>query len=202
MIEAGIPPVQDLIASRRMKFLKIKQDAVDINEPFHFVYDLCRIANTPAFRFLERSALWESPNDPLIRIKQLIRTNAPGASKLTTYTSIMNPTMTIHPIYSCSTFIPDYKRESLSRLRLMSHNLRIETGRWSRTPRDQRVCQCDSNVVQSEQHVLIECPLTQHCRNRYQMLIFTNVTDLMKENDNLLELCSFVYEVLSTYTNH
>ena len=51
--------------------------------------------------------------------------------------------------------MPDYQRESFSRLRLMSHNLRIKTGKWSRTPAEQRLCFCVDSQVQTERHVLV-----------------------------------------------
>ena len=42
----------------------------------------------------------------------------------------------------------------------MSQNLKVETGRWRRQPRAERVCQCDREKVQDEKHVLLECTLT------------------------------------------
>ena len=62
-----------------------------------------------------------------------------GATKLRTYTTEVNPAMSVHQIFRTNELIEDYKRESFTRLRLMSYNLRIEVGRWSRTPAAQRV---------------------------------------------------------------
>lgn len=56
-------------------------------------------------------------------------------------------------------------RIELSRLRSGSNSLRIETGRHKREPVDQRLCKwCD--VVEDEEHFLIECDLTSGVRNR------------------------------------
>ena len=52
--------------------------------------------------------------------------------------------------------MPDYLRITFTRFRLSSHRLRIEVGRWSRTPRDQRLCFCGTGV-QDEFH-LFQCP--------------------------------------------
>ena len=54
-------------------------------------------------------------------------------------------------------------RVELSRFRLSSHGLLVEKGRWSRVPRDERLCVC--GVVQDERHVIEECMLTEHLRN-------------------------------------
>ena len=81
----------------------------------------------------------------------------------------------------------------------MSHSLRIETGRWSRTPAQHRVCVCDGNHVQTERHVLVECPLTNHLRDKYSMLRFGSKNDLLSENIHLRELCNFVFDVVDIY---
>ena len=46
--------------------------------------------------------------------------------------------------------------------------LKIEAGRWSRTPRESHVCNCGS--VQDESHVLFNCNKIQHMRDRYREL--------------------------------
>ena len=45
---------------------------------------------------------------------------------------------------------------NLSRLRLSSHNMPIETGRWSRTIRENRLCQT-CKVVGDEPHYIYNC---------------------------------------------
>ena len=111
----------------------------------------------------------------------------------------MNPHLRVHPVYATKEFIPDYKREALTRVRLMSHNLRIEVGRWSRTPAEQRVCQCDGAQVQTEQHALIHCPLTARLRDDYPQLSYVNIQALFSEETYLEELCNYVYAMLETF---
>ena len=60
----------------------------------------------------------------------------------------------------------DFLRIAFTRLRTSSHRLKIETGRWSRVPREMRVCQCGEGV-QTEEHVLVGCNLTKGIRERY-----------------------------------
>ena len=105
---------------------------MDIEKPFQFVYNMCRDANTPGYRCLERSGLPSNDTKGLQKIVNYVGEKATGAMKLTTYNiTDMNPNMTVHPVYRTRSFVPDYKRQAFTRLRLMSHNLRVEVGRWS-----------------------------------------------------------------------
>ena len=81
----------------------------------------------------------------------------------------MNSSLHVHGVYSDNAvqYVPDYMRQSFARLRLSAHRLRIETGRWTRTPREVRVCQCDLHEIQDERHVMFVCPYSAHIRNEY-----------------------------------
>ena len=45
-------------------------------------------------------------------------------------------------VYHRQIFIPEHHRIAFTRFRVGSHRFRIETGRWSRTPREGRLCPC------------------------------------------------------------
>ena len=70
------------------------------------------------------------------QLKQQIHDKLRSATKYATYCVKLNPDLEIHDVYKRNVYIPDYLRVSFSRLRLMFHNLKIETGRWSRIPRE------------------------------------------------------------------
>ena len=58
-----------------------------------------------------------------------------------------------------------------------NHRLAIEIGRWSTIPisRDNRLCHfCSYNVVENEAHFVLECPLYNSIRDKFQSL-FENV---------------------------
>lgn len=79
----------------------------------------------------------------------------------------MNPDLSIHNIYRRRDHIEDNLRMAFSRVRLSSHRLRSETGRWSRMPMNQRVCpHCDGEAVQDEEHLFL-CPATLPIREKY-----------------------------------
>ena len=82
-----------------------------------------------------------------------------------TYQAI-NPELSVHLLYTnTSSTLFYYLRVTFTRFRLSSHRLRVEMGRWSRTPPEQRLCQCETGI-QNEQHILV-CPLTQDIRLKY-----------------------------------
>ena len=81
---------------------------------------------------------------------------------------------------------------------MSSHYLKIETGRWSRIPREQRLCDCGS--VQSEIHVLLSCPLLQYLRISYGDLDFSSIDNLMN-TDNHPYLAKYIHEVLIKCTS-
>ena len=56
--------------------------------------------------------------------------------------------------------IPEYERIQVTRYRTGSHNLQIEKGRHTRTPRDERKCSCTTDV-QTLNHVVFKCSLTE-----------------------------------------
>ena len=93
------------------------------------------------------------------------RIAASNRSKFVTYRTI-NTSFDVHSVYFCKdcSSITEAYRLSFSRIRLSSHNLRIETGRWSRIQRDHRLCPCGS--IQDKDHVLAQCQSTPQRRSR------------------------------------
>ena len=60
---------------------------------------------------------------------------------------------------------------------------------------ERRLCSCNSNQVQNERHVMLECELVDHLRTRYHMLNFASLSELFG-SDMRVELCEFIYNVL------
>ena len=192
LVEIGLNTCQDEVIKKRKSFLRSKFQNIDYDEPFHVVFEFCKRENTPGFRLLSRCLGDELGAQvlPMEELKQQIRNKPISATKFVTYREVLNPDLEFHDIYKRSVYIPDYLRVAFSRLRLMSHNLKIETGRWSRLPRESRLCICDRNVIQDENHVLIECPLSQNFRDEFSQLDFTSFNSLLKEKNHLLDLCT------------
>ena len=107
MIEAGIPPLQHVITKRRCKYLKDKIEVNDLEQPFTYVYKLCRDNNTPAFQFLSKSLSYNLNLNPFVAVTDSIRDRAPTSTKLYTYSNELNLSLTVHPIRNSSMYIPD-----------------------------------------------------------------------------------------------
>ena len=170
-------------------FLKSKLSCNDIEQPLINFYRLCQENNTSSYRFLSRSLEYNVECNPHSNLANSIRGKAINGTKFNTYICELNQALVTHPMYLSNIFIPDYLRESVSRVRLMSHNLKIETSRWSRRLCEARVCPCNDRDIQTEKHVvLLECGLIQNIRTRYPMLNFINTSSLFESGDHILSL--------------
>ena len=101
-------------------------------------------------------------------------------------------------------------RNALSKLRLSSHRLHIESGRWNRphpTPRVNRICST-CNILEDEYHFIFECSLYEeerqllikpYYRRRYNML---KLIELFKStNKNTLnKLGNYIYKCFEKRT--
>ena len=68
-------------------------------------------------------------------------------------------------------------RRAITKLRTSSHKLEIETGRWNKIPRDQRICKnCILNKIEDENHLLFECQMYATDRNEF----YNNIKSKLK----------------------
>ena len=195
LVEIGLNTVIYEISKKRKNFLESKLSNVDLEEPFHIVYDICRRNNTPGYRFLSRCMQGNDGDVALENMRESIRNKPNDATKFMTYRTELNPRLGTHEVYGENVYIPDYLRQAFTRVRLMSHELKVETGRWSRLPREERVCSCNNETVQDEKHVLLDCPLLAHIRLEYQDLDYSSICNLLNSEGNCLKLCKYVFEV-------
>ena len=112
-----------------------------------------------------------------------------------TYTK-MNPSYSQHKVYNNEN-IPEYMWVSFTRFRLSFHELNIEKGRWSRVPREDRKCLCDQNQIQTEEHVLLACPLTTSIRERFD--IMQSTLEEFFEKNGEITIVSAIHGVLQYF---
>ena len=126
-----------------------------------FALRLTETGNKPMYKRIAeiRNSCNHLPND-LIARQQSIRSS--NGTKFSTYARL-NPSLETHSIYSGHHTLPDNLRIGFTRFRTSSHRLRVELGRWSRTPREQRTCACGSGDIQDEDHVF-SCERTRDVR--------------------------------------
>ena len=117
----------------------------------------------------EYTAKWRSTFD----------NNDDDDSRLGTYLQV-NPTLSSPEYLKAVMFETD--RLILTRFRCGSHSLAIEKGRYSNTPRVERLCSCGE--VQTIFHGFTSCPDTRHLLNGK---VFTSLNDIFQvENICLL----------------
>ena len=93
-------------------------------------------------------------------------------------------------------FLPGKLRVALTRLRLSSHQLHIETGRYAqnRIERAQRYCiLCDGKDIEDEFHFVLICPIFKSLRTKYIKPFYHRRPSVMKfiqlmclENENIV----------------
>ena len=81
--------------------------------------------------------------------------------------------------------LPRLHRSSYAKFRCGVAPLRIETGRYERLHLDDRHCFHCRNVIESEEHVILNCPLYEDFREKLFHTIRSNVTDFDGMSDNM-----------------
>ncbi len=116
-----------------------------------------------------------------------------------TYRDI-NPNLSVHYVYKERHTINEVHRLSFTQFRVSGHYLACETGRWNRRgrgrlPLDERLCACGG--VQTEKHVVEDCPLTQHIRDIH---LFSRLEHLFSDDVEPEMTCEIIHNILSVYS--
>ena len=197
LLEAGLPDLIGTITKRRCNFMTAFVQRSSQDEPLSQVLELCRRENTDMYQRL--TAAQSYFGDPVLHSLQKLKDDchqkATTATRFQTYLSL-NPSLTCHPVYTRISSAPDYPRIDFTRLRLSSHRLLVERGRWLRIPRERRVCACDRVSIQDELHVTLRCPRTDHIRDSYHINA-NSLCELFDDNRN--ELLLFCHDILSVF---
>jgi hypothetical protein len=195
-LETGKGDARSMVLTRQLNWFH-KLERRDGFQTSHLqrLISLCELAKTPMGKYLTQ--LRSIDIDPLQDFLQKTRDKlqASTSSKRLTYLS-MNPSLE-RPAFYYRTDVPEFQRIATTRLRLVSHNLRIETGRWSRLPQHDRLCPCGQ--IQSEQHVLCSCIYTANIREHYPPT-HDRIETIMTWDAR--DLCSFCWKVLDFYKNN
>ena len=200
MIELGFPSLKSLVKQRQRKFLKTmwadRRNMVD--DPLNFMLGVTLSSNTPVSRYV-KDLLDNEVNDTSEAMNNIIQNVSNSSSSKCVYYKSINPNMQVHNIYNMKYNINELERISWTKLRLSAHSLAIETGRWNRRgrgrlPVDQRLCQCGQ--VQTEHHVMEDCPRSQYIRDLYG---FNSMEYLMLESNDYSNICHVVHRILNLY---
>ena len=198
--ESGFPPVNDLVKYNQHKFFyKMWLERSEYrDDPLVFVINIVRNSNTVTGRLIT-----DYINNGVIEIQQamqsvITRISESDSSRRLTYKDI-NPSFRVHDIYKVKHNVNECHRLSFTRFRVSGHSLACETGRWNRRgrgrlPMDERLCECGS--VQTERHVLQDCPHTQHIRDHHR---FEIIEQVFSDKYSMDVTCKIIHDILSVY---
>ena len=76
--------------------------------------------------------------------------------------------------------------------------MKVETGRWSRTPREERLCECGE--IQDEKHIVFFCNKTNDLREKYDVNgeLYQSIGKLLDEHP-LIEIVDFIDSCMSRF---
>ena len=191
LLESGMSTVKDMITEMTKRYMKKKLvEERDDETPLCKIYQMCEQNNTIGYNFIIKCLNTEHMED-LNKLKENFISNQYG-SKALAYKDL-NPNLTLHRIYSEKEYITEFKRVNFTRFRLSSHNLKIETGRWSRIPREDRLCECGE--IQDELHVTLHCPQTNAIREKFELYNIHSLNVLM-EHPLIVDI---IHEVINVF---
>ena len=194
LLEAGIPSLEAVVRDKQSKFLRrMFEERVELHatDPLMYTLDFMKINNVPMFdcifRIMSRDDYISNNREELcLQLREM----PPDRTKFRLYLQ-MNPDLSVHPVYKVTdstSSIDDNLRIAFTRIRICSHRLRSETGRWNRVPPDQRLCHlCENPSVQNEEHIL-RCPSTHLTRMKYGVTT-TNIHTLLANPSKTDMIC-------------
>ena len=155
------------IKDRQYTFYKKLVDFPDGVAVVKYVMNLCK--NTKIIKYYD---LLQNDNSAKDIADRAIRVRESTASMCIYYNGFnFNEKSCIY-----SSYLNDYYRYIITRWRLSNHNLKIETGRYTRIPNDRssRVCET-CNILEDEHHVIFVCPRYTQIRGRYPELVYSGI---------------------------
>ena len=159
LIESGLLPLQALVRKRQLKFFRKFKESLGENSKRKLVFnELCKLENQTSYmrHYIDLDRKYDNPNniykEAVNEVKETILQKAQNPDEHYRFHIYheLNPNLLPSP------FLNSVNADSVTRFRLGSHNLPIETGRWSRIKREDRLCRT-CLVLGDERHFLFNC---------------------------------------------
>ena len=158
-IESGCLPVRCLVLCRQLNFFRRFRSSLQPNGTRDQIFR--HLLTTPSNylkHYIELDQKYPSSGDIIAeqteKIQSKIRLLGSDQDRHYKYWSYvqMNPDLLPSPFLNRI----DETGKGMTKFRLGSHSLKIETGRWNRTPRENRLC-ATCGVVGDEKHAIYTC---------------------------------------------
>ena len=176
-IESGLLPIKFVVLLRQFKFYMRFSDSIESNSRREKMMNLLLGDKTKYLKHYENLvSKYDSPSDIIVEgfnfVKEKIRSIATkGHSKFSIYVKLnpdLEPSPFLHIIHPMAC--------DIIRFRVGSHYLPIETGRWCRKQRDERLC-TNCGTIGDEEHVLYHCSLI----NREGIELNNEISDIWRQ---------------------
>lgn len=201
-VESGSPSLEELVQQKQHKFFdRMWRERRKLDDdPLTLVVKMVRETNAAAARLINNflSSTVPTYDDILNIVRDKLRNEF--TSRCVVYKEI-NPELDVHDIYKHKHTINEFQRISFTRFRVSGHSLAIETGRWNRRgrgrlPVEERLCACEQ--IQTEKHVVQDCPLTHDIRQTYDLTSFEELFSGKYPPD---VTCKIIHSILKVYSN-
>ena len=201
MIELGLSPLRAVVRAKQRKFFKnMWQDRNLMNDdPLIHVMRIALDYNDATSRYI--TDLTRNEHDDLLEAQEILKSKIRNSvSNRVIFYRLINPELQVHELYLRKSIgVKELERISWTKLRVSAHSLAVERGRWNRRgrgslPWEDRLCSCGQ--VQTETHVIENCPVSLDLRITYSI---TTVDDLMVHRTDYASVCGIVHRLLSLY---
>ena len=117
-----------------------------------------------------------------LRLKDIYSTQWRGAVNTSTGLTLFRDIKSNIEISDYLTVLDNFKhRQAISKMRLSSHKLNIEKGRYTGVPRNDRKCElCNKNDIEDEYHFMIVCDVYNDLRREYIPSYYINRPSVYK----------------------
>ena len=156
--------------STNLPWIESVKNTFEINGLLHFFYSTeseieeSKTPNNILFMRLkdqyQQTAFEEMKNSSKLKFYSKLKTNSGMEKYLTEISNVKH-------------------RTAMTRLRMSSHNLNIEEGRYTSTEREKRICSLCKRDVEDETHFLIKCPMYEALKHH-----LTEHNDIISSNTN------------------
>ena len=190
-LETGIPSAIAHIKQKQIRFLNKLKAWPDYNNSYlQKIISKAIEVQSPMGKYMQMlDQIRQDPVDNEIKnLQRKINENMESSRRMT-YKEL-NPDLVSPTVYHSRLHLIEHHRIAYTRFRLGSHRFKIETGRWSRIPRERRLCPCGE--VQDEAHVLQYCPLLRDIRRSFSEMDYSAPDTVMKHEDIYL-LSKYLY---------
>ena len=199
LVETGMANAKNYITQRQSRFLSRLRSRDDFQDSYIGKTIAMSIQQrTPSGRILQKlldvGTSFDYISASQEATREAVRTSA--SSRRVAYARI-NTRLDLSYVYSAEASVSEATRIAYTRIHLASHRLKVETGRWSRTPLEDRTCPCGDGI-QTEQHVLLTCPATENLRAQCPASqTCRNIGELLDMNqESVSDVCNLCLSVL------